>query len=98
MKLEKVQAIVKDAKRSIFFGGAGVQRIAGFPIFAEAETARAYAMIVVGTSLIRYFVDAHLIIINRSQTPCDRFAEYVIHDSLSDVLKAVTEGFLYAEF
>lgn len=37
-------------------------------------------------SLVDEYEGEHLIIINMSETPCDEFAEYVIHDSLSEVL------------
>jgi NAD-dependent deacetylase len=62
---------------------------------AEREIARADVMIVGGTSLtvhpaaslVGLYEGEHLVIINKSMTPYDRYADYVINDSLSDVLK-----------
>ncbi len=62
---------------------------------AEREIARADVMIVGGTSLtvhpaaslVGLYEGENLIIINQSATPYDRYADYVIHDSLSDVLQ-----------
>ena len=62
---------------------------------AEREIARADVMIVGGTSLtvhpaaslVGVYEGEHLLIINKSVTPYDRYADYVIHDSLSGVLK-----------
>lgn len=69
--------------------------------FARAYDAvhSADVMIVGGTSLtvqpaaslVDEFEGEHLIIINKSETPYDDFAEYVMHDSLSDVLSKVIE-------
>ncbi len=43
-------------------------------------------------SLVGYFRGKHMIIINKSPTPYDRFADYVIRDSIADVLgKIVTD-------
>lgn len=67
--------------------------------FAAAEDAIASAdvMIVGGTSLtvhpaaslVEEFDGEHLIIINKTPTPYDEYAEYVIRDSISDVLCAL---------
>ena len=64
--------------------------------FARAEEAvnRADVLIVAGTSLtvhpaaslVESFEGEHLIIINRSSTPYDDFAELVLRDSVSEVL------------
>ena len=40
-------------------------------------------------SLVKEFDGGHLIIINKSKTPYDRRAEYVLHDSLSRVLAQI---------
>ncbi len=42
-------------------------------------------------SLVDEFQGEHLIIINRSETPYDAYAEYVLHDSLSWVLKQIVD-------
>lgn len=64
---------------------------------AEREIARADVMIVGGTSLtvqpaaslVGLYEGENLIIINKSVTPYDRYADYVIYDSLSEVLKKI---------
>ena len=61
---------------------------------AEEEIFDADVMIVGGTSLtvhpaaslVEAFEGEHLIIINRTPTPYDEYAEYIIRDSISDVL------------
>ncbi len=66
---------------------------------AEEEIARADVLIVGGSSLAvnpaAYLIDTfqgeHLIIINYSPTPYDGLAEYVIRDSISNVLNILTE-------
>lgn len=66
---------------------------------AEEAILKSDVMIVGGTSLTVYpaaslvglFQGKHLIIINRSPTPYDRYAEYVIRDSIADVLEKLTE-------
>ena len=66
---------------------------------AEEEIARADVLIVGGSSLsvnsaaslIDSFAGEHLIIINYSPTPYDGLAEYVIRDSLSDVLSVLAQ-------
>ena len=66
---------------------------------AEEEISKADVLIVGGTSLVvnpaASLIDSyegdHLIIINYSQTPYDGMAEYVIRDSLSDVLRILAE-------
>lgn len=69
--------------------------------FADAETeiAKADLLIVGGTSLVVHpaaslvelFEGKHLIIINYSSTPYDGWAEYVIRDSIADVLPALAK-------
>ena len=62
---------------------------------AEKEIAAADVLLVGGTSLSVYpaaslvhaFRGEHFLIVNRTQTPYDRYAEHVIHDSLADVLR-----------
>ena len=66
---------------------------------AEEEIANADVLIVGGTSLvvnpaaslINAYEGDHLIIINYSPTPYDGVAEYVIRESLSDVMNILTE-------
>ena len=69
--------------------------------FYEAEEAIATSdvLIVGGTSLtvqpaaslIECFAGEHLIIINKSPTPYDGYAEYIIRDSIADVLAALVD-------
>ncbi len=64
---------------------------------AEEAIMEADVMIVGGTSLtvypaaslVGYFRGKHMIIINKSPTPYDRFADYVIRDSIADVLEKI---------
>lgn len=66
---------------------------------AEEEISRADVLLVGGSSLvvnpaaslIDVFQGEHLIIVNYSPTPYDGLAEYVIRDSLSDVLNRLAE-------
>lgn len=66
---------------------------------AEEEIERADVLIVGGTSLlvnpaaslVDEYQGEHLIIINYSSTPYDEYAEYVIRESVSDVLSAIAE-------
>jgi NAD-dependent deacetylase len=66
---------------------------------AEDEIANADVLIVGGTSLtvnpaaslVDYFQGEHLIIINYSETPYDGMAEFVIRDSVSEVLTYLAE-------
>jgi len=66
---------------------------------AEDAIADADVLIVGGTSLtvqpaaslVDVFGGEHLIIINRSATPYDDFAEFVIRDSISDVLSQLVD-------
>lgn len=70
-------------------------------VFYEAEEAiiGADVLIVGGTSLtvhpaaslVQYFEGEHLIIINKSPTPYDEYAEYVVRDSVADVLAALVD-------
>jgi NAD-dependent deacetylase len=61
---------------------------------AQNDIAEADVLIVGGTSLtvypaaglIRYFQGEHLIIINRTPTPYDRYAELVIREPIEKVL------------
>jgi NAD-dependent deacetylase len=61
---------------------------------AQNDIAEADVLIVGGTSLtvypaaglIRYFQGEHLIIINRTPTPYDRYAELVIREQIEKVL------------
>ena len=69
--------------------------------FKEAanEIASADLLIVGGTSLtvypaaglIRYFQGEHLIIINKTETPYDRYAELIIREPIEDVLSQAVE-------
>ena len=66
---------------------------------AEEEIANADVLIVGGTSLtvhpaaslVGQFQGEHLIIINRTPTPYDGLAEFVIRDGLTDVFRRLTE-------
>ena len=66
---------------------------------AENEISKADVLIVGGTSLVVHpaaslvdvFDGEHLIIINYSPTPYDGLAEFVIRQSLSDVLRSLAE-------
>ena len=66
---------------------------------ARSEIAESDVLIVGGTSLvvnpaaslIGAFQGEHLIIINHTPTPYDRAAEYVIRDSISDVLSFIAK-------
>lgn len=68
---------------------------------AEDEVYNADVMIVGGTSLtvhpasslVDVFEGEHLIIINKTPTPYDDYAEYVIRDSVSEVLREISEEF-----
>ena len=70
--------------------------------FADArrEISEADVLIVGGSSLvvnpaaslIRVFQGKHLIIINYTSTPYDKLAEYVIRDSISEVLSSLVNG------
>ena len=42
-------------------------------------------------SLVRAFRGEHLIIINQSLTPYDRYAQYVIHEPIEKILRQLTE-------
>ena len=42
-------------------------------------------------SLVDEFIGEHLIIINKTATPYDEYAEFVLHDSLSDVMMKIIE-------
>ena len=67
---------------------------------AEEEIANADVLIVGGSSLVvnpaaslvHAFQGEHLIIINYSPTPYDGLAEFVIRDSISEVLNLLAEG------
>ena len=66
---------------------------------AEDEISRADVLIVGGTSLLvnpaASLIDAyqgeHLIIVNYAQTPYDEYAEYLIRESISEVLSYIAE-------
>ena len=66
---------------------------------AENAIAAADVLIVGGTSLtvhpaaslVEEFEGEHLIIINKTYTPYDEYAEYVIRESISDVLSEIIE-------
>ena len=61
---------------------------------AQRDIAEADVLIVGGTSLtvypaaglLQYYRGDHLIIINRTRTPYDPWAEYVIREPIEDVL------------
>ena len=67
--------------------------------FTEAQRAinLADVLIVSGTSLtvypaagmIRYFSGAHLVLINRDETPADKYADLVIHGKAGEVLGSI---------
>ena len=71
-------------------------------VFERAEEAIYYAdvLIVGGTSLtvnpaaslVNLYVGEHFIIINKTSTPYDRYAEMVIREPVEEVLRAATEG------
>lgn len=66
---------------------------------AEEEISKADVLIVGGSSLVVHpaaslidvFQGEHLIIINFSKTPYDALAEYVVRESISEVLEALAE-------
>jgi NAD-dependent deacetylase len=45
-------------------------------------------------SLINLYGGEHLVIINKSPTPCDKYAELVIRDSIDEVLTKATEDII----
>jgi NAD-dependent deacetylase len=66
---------------------------------ATAAIARADCLIVGGTSLVvypaagllQYFKGSKVVLINKSETPYDRQADIVIHESIGKVLTGVIE-------
>ena len=66
------------------------------------KIADSQVLIVVGTSLnvypaasfIRYFKGSHLVLINKSITPFDKYADIVIHEDIVEVVRKIKEAII----
>ena len=76
MEIEEIRERIAQSDNVVFFGGAGVSTDRGIPDFRGSQGA--------------YLGDC-LVIINQMPTPYDGIADYVIQDSLADVLREIYE-------